>query len=481
MKGLTILKTNEIRVRLPDVVGKGYGKFWRFRGRYRVIKGSRASKKSKTTALWFIVHMMKYPDANLLVVRRVFNTLKDSCWTDLKWAANRLRVADKWKFTVSPLEATYMPTGQKILFRGLDDPLRIASVTVEKGYLCWAWIEEAYEIEKESDFNMIDESIRGEIPDETGLFKQLTLTFNPWSESFWGKKRFFDAPETPDILAMTTNYMCNEWLDDADRKMFETMKIENPKRYLVAGLGNWGIDGGQVFEEFIDDVEHYDDRIGSNVIAPFRIPKEWLIYRGFDFGYSKPFSVGWYAADHDGRLYRIRELYGCTGEPDEGLKWSPNRIAEEIARIEDEDDNLHSRRIIGIADPSIFDESRGESVAAMMERYRVYFEPADNTRMAGKMQCHYRLAFDDNGIPMFYVFSTCKNFIRTIPLLKYSEHNPEDVDTKMEDHIYDEWRYVCMENPIAPRMEKQREIVLDDPLDLHKSSYVYNKFDYLNR
>jgi len=199
-------------VHLPDIVGKGYGTYWKWRGRYRVCKGSRASKKSKTTALWFIVSMMKYKDANALVVRKVYRTLKDSCFTELKWAIHRLGVDEFWEIKESPLELTYKPTGQKIYFRGLDDPLKVTSITAEKGYLCWMWIEEAYEISDEADFDMLDESIRGAIPEDTGLFKQVTLTFNPWNEHHWIKKRFFDKPGNQ-TLAMTTNYMCNEWLD----------------------------------------------------------------------------------------------------------------------------------------------------------------------------------------------------------------------------------------------------------------------------
>ncbi len=175
------------KISLPDVVGKGYGTFWKFKGRYRVVKGSRASKKSKTTALWFIVNLMKYQQANLLVVRKTYRTLKDSCFTELKWAIHRLGVSDWWEIKESPLEMTYTPTGQKIYFRGLDDPLKVTSITVEVGCLCWAWIEEAYEIMKESDFDTLDESIRGEVPD--GLFKQWTITFNPWNERHWLKSR----------------------------------------------------------------------------------------------------------------------------------------------------------------------------------------------------------------------------------------------------------------------------------------------------
>lgn len=268
-------KTNIIH--LPEVIGKGYGAFWRFRGRYRVVKGSRASKKSKTTALNLITRMMQYPQANTLVVRKVFRTLKDSCFTELKWAIHRLGVDAWWGIRESPLEMTYLPTGQKIYFRGLDDPLKVTSITVENGYLCWCWIEEAYEIMDERAFDMLDESIRGGIPKETGLFKQITLTFNPWNEKHWLKARFFDTPPDPDILALTTNYLCNEWLDQADLKVFETMRENNPRRYQVAGLGGWGIVEGLVFENWQEEsFETVAIAQKPDVVSAF----------GLDFGYT---------------------------------------------------------------------------------------------------------------------------------------------------------------------------------------------------
>lgn len=259
---------------LPEIVGKGYGTFWRYKGRYRVVKGSRASKKSKTAALWYIVNMMKYPQANTLVVRKTFRTLKDSCFTELKWAINRLGVGDFWNVKESPLEMTYEPTGQKIYFRGLDDPLKVTSITVEHGVLCWMWVEEAYEVGREDAFDMLDESIRGAAPD--GLFKQITLTFNPWTEKHWLKHRFFDT-DSPDVLAMTTNYTCNEFLDEADKRVFEAMRLNNPRRYRVAGLGDWGIVEGLIYENWeeaafdINEIRQLD-----SVKAVF----------GLDFGYT---------------------------------------------------------------------------------------------------------------------------------------------------------------------------------------------------
>lgn len=209
--------------------------------------------------------------------------------------------------------------------------------------------------------------------------------------------------------------------------------------------GDWDAFAGQVFSEWRADPAHYADRRYTHVIDPFPIPRGWRVVRGFDFGYSRPFSVGWWAISPDGALCRIRELYGCTGTPNEGVRWEPARIAREIKKIEQDDPNIRGRTVRGVADPSIFDESRGESVAQMMEREGIFFDRGDNARIAGKMQVHHRLAFDQNGAPGLTVFSTCRHFIRTVPALVYDPVNVEDVNTAMEDHIYDEMRYVVME------------------------------------
>lgn len=310
------LKTDVNYKSLPELVGGGYGTFWRFKGRYRVVKGSRASKKSKTTALWFITNMMKFPLANLLVIRKTGRTLQDSCFKELLWAINRLQVDKFWKKTTNPLELTYLPTGQKILFRGLDDPLKVTSITVDVGFLCWGWIEEAYEVTNEGDFDMLDESIRGQIPE--GYFKQWTITFNPWNERHWLKHRFFDEivgedneglpiykerktpiSEDGDILAITTNYLMNEWLDENDFKVFEKMKKRNPKRYLVAGLGNWGIIDGLVYENWKEQRFELEDI------------KHCKTCCGLDFGYTNdPTAFIMLFLDKENkRLYVYDEIY----------------------------------------------------------------------------------------------------------------------------------------------------------------------------
>ena len=236
--------------------------------------------------------------------------------------------------------------------------------------------------------------------------------------------------------------------------------------------GDWDSFSGQVFTEWRNDPDRYGDRVGTHVIDPFRVPKSWRILRGFDWGYTRPFSVGWYAVDHDGRLYRIRELYGCRADssgrpiPNVGVCKNADEIARMIRRIESEDPNLMGRSIRGVADPAIYQRNGGASIGELMEREGVYWDKADNTRLAGKAQLHNRLAFDSRGIPMLYVFSTCKHFIRTLPALVYSQVDVEDVNTEGEDHIYDECRYVCMEDPCAPPVPLQTRGWEDDPLDL---------------
>lgn len=307
------MQTNAKQIYLPELVGGGYGEFWRFRGRYRVCKGSRASKKSKTSALWFIVNLMKHPAANLLVVRATYNTLRNSCFTELKWAIARLGVQPYWQINLSPLEMTYLPTGQKIYFRGLDDPLKVTSITVDVGVLCWLWIEEAYEIDSEESFDTLDESIRGQVPD--GLFKQITLTFNPWNEHHWLKKRFFDAPDS-DTLAKTTNYLCNEYLDDADLRVFERMKRDNPRRYQVAGLGNWGMVDGLVYENFREAEFELSD-----------LPDTARSFFGLDFGYTNDPTAFWAGMvdEKSKKIWVFDEMY------ERGM--SNERIAERITEM----------------------------------------------------------------------------------------------------------------------------------------------------
>lgn len=328
----------QVPMHLPDVVGKGYATFWHFKGRYRVVKGSRRSKKSKTTALWYIYHMMKHPQANTLVVRKTYRTLKDSCFTELKWAIKRFGVEHLWQIKESPLEMTYIPTGQKIYFRGLDDPLKITSIAVEVGVLCWMWIEEAYEITSEDDFDTLAESMLGDCPDE--LWKQITLTFNPWSDRTWIKARFFDV-EDPEVLAITTTYRCNEWLSPEDRKVFEDMRVKNPRRFRVAGDGEWGIIDGLVYEKWKEEMFSLSE-----------LPKDIQSAFGLDFGYTNdPTALfcGFISIEQK-RLYVWDELYK------KGL--SNNAIYQEINKM-----GYIKEKITGdSAEPKSIDELRGLGV-----------------------------------------------------------------------------------------------------------------------
>jgi phage terminase large subunit len=419
---------------LPDVIGKGYKTFWDFRGRYRVCKGSRASKKSKTTALWFIYHLMKYPGSNLLVVRKVFRTLKDSCFTELKWAINRYGVASLWKVTESPLEMTYIPTGQKIYFRGLDEPLKITSITVETGSLCWGWIEEAYEVMREEDFDILDESIRGKLP--AGLWNMWTLTFNPWNQRHWIKQRFFDVGEnegacefrhgitkrfvTPsgveiETLAMTTNYTMNEWLSEQDRALFERMRVQNPKRYQVAGLGHWGTVEGVIFENFREDTFDLDEvkRI-PGVVSAF----------GLDFGYTNdPSAMFCGLVDLAGkRIFVFDELY------EKGL--SNEAI---YAKIRD----------MGYAKERIYaDSAEPKSIDRLYELGLQNIRPARKGRDSVNHGIDFLQDFE------IIVHPSCNNFLTEISNYTWDEDRfgkRLNVPTDDFNHLMDSMRYATIE------------------------------------
>lgn len=232
------------------------------------------------------------------------------------------------------------------------------------------------------------------------------------------------------------------------------MLPDSERRALLEG--DWNSFSGQVFSEFRDNPEGYRSRRYTHVIEPFDIPDGWRRYRSFDFGYSRPFAVQWWAVDYDGRVYLYRQYYGCTDTPNTGLKMEPSAIARKIREIEDAQEAEH--KIIGVADPAIWDTSRGTdgTIITMFEREGIYFEKGNNARIAGKMQLHYRFRFDEEGLPMLYVFRNCKPFLRTVPSLVYDSANPEDINTQMEDHDYDACRYFLMMNPLSPQLPKKR-------------------------
>lgn len=290
-----------ISISMSKALGSGYNRFFHSKNFYRVVKGSRGSKKSKNTALCFIHDILKYPWANLLVVRRYSNTNKQSTYTDLKWAANRLKVKHLFKFNESLPEITVKKTGQKILFRGLDDPLKITSISVDEGILCWVWIEEAYQIENSNKFDTLIESIRGSVCDEN-FYKQITLTFNPWSERHWLKCEFFDEEtKRKDVFSDTTTFRCNEWLDEQDRNRYLDLYRTNPRRAKVVCDGDWGITEGLVFDNW--DVVDFDIRS--------KIKEVGRTAAGMDFGYTNdPTTFPISAVDLENKeLWVYGELY----------------------------------------------------------------------------------------------------------------------------------------------------------------------------
>lgn len=418
-------------INLAEVVGAGYGAFWRSRKRYRVLKGGRGSKKSRTMGLWSITNIMKHPQANMVVLRNTFNTHKDSTYAVLKWAARQLQVYHLWQFKESPLEAIYRPSGQKILFRGFDDPLKITSITVDVGVLCWAWIEEAYEIENEEEFRTFDESIRGEMPN--GLWKQITLSYNPWIDSHWTKSRFWDKQD-PDADTYTTTYLCNEWLDESDRRLIESLEETNPARFKVVGLGEYGLPGGTYFEEFSETV---------HVTKPFVIPSSWQRFRVLDYGLDM-LAGYWIAVDTQGFAYVYKEVY----ESNLIISAAAKRLTEVTLLTEDvrityaPPDLWNRRQDTGKSAAEIFGENGITLIKAGNERVQGWlnlkewlapFEILDE--QTGELRKTARIKFFDN----------CRNIIRTLPAVLKDEKDPNDVATEPHEltHGPDAIRYFC--------------------------------------
>lgn len=319
--------------------------------------------------------------------------------------------------------------------------------------------------------------------------KRIYYTCNPGGASHGYFKRLFidkkyeDGEDPEDYAFIQALVTDNKALMASQPDYIKQLEALPPKLREAWLYGRWDIFEGQFFEDFrmtpdpqkcleagITPEQALQQRRWTHVIEPFDLNvgacRGWNIMRSYDFGYNKPFSLGYWAVDYDGTLYRIMELYGCTQTPDEGVKWSPDEQFRRIRELENEHPWLKGRKIVdSVADPAIWDSSRGESIAETAARYGIYFTPGDNQRIPGWMQVHYRLQFDQNGYARMYVFNNCKAFIRTMPLMMYSETKPEDLDTKLEDHCPDEVRYMCMSRPVKPIIPVERKVIISDPLD----------------
>ena len=428
-------------VDLQETIGKGYNKFWNDKKRYRVLKGGKGSKKSTTTALNFIYRLMTYPESNLLVVRAVMNTHRDSTFAQLKWAQEKLGVSHLWRNTVSPMEMTYIPTGQKILFRGFDDVLKLASTTVSKGYLCWVWYEEAYELPSYEDFYKLDLSVpRGEIPEH--LFQQATLTFNPWSETHWLKSRFFDSP-SDNVSTYSTNYLINEFLSDTDRLVFEDLKNRNYRRYKVAGLGEWGIAEGLVYEN-VEVLDFNVSELGKVKDGNGKLleDKSWQYkhFFGLDYGYTNdPTAFICFACNPiDKTIWVYNEHYEkgmLNSDIAEMIKkkgLSKERIRADAAEPKSNDD----LRRCGISRimPSVKGKDSIMNGIVKIQEYRIFVLPS----------CV-------NAISEFNSYCYKKERLTEKPL-----NEPEDHD----NHLMDALRYAFYDvqffHPISPEEEKRR-------------------------
>lgn len=476
-----------MRLELYDLSEK-QRRFLMDRHKYLAFGGARGGGKSHAVRISAVVLALRYPGIRIMIVRKTYPELQNNHITpliELLHCFSPIKEERAARYNDQKKELAF-PNGSRIFFRYLEndrDAMRFQGLETDV-----LFVDEATQ-QTEERMKKLTACVRG----VNDFPKLIRYTCNPGGEGHaWVKRLFIDRHykdnEKPEDYAFIQSLVQDNLALMKTNPDYIAQLEALPPRLRAAWLdGNWDIYEGQVFEDFCLEPDTQEAKEHGctlpveelrargrwcHVIEPFDIGSGertgWNILRSFDWGYNKPFSVGWWAIDYDGVMYRILELYGCTDTPNEGVRWSKEQVFGKIAEIEREHPWLRGRNIEGVADPAIFSADGGESIAETAARFGVYFRRGDNSRIPGWMQCHYRLQFDENGYARMYVFSTCKDFLRTIPLLLYDEHHPEDIDTDMEDHAADEWRYAMMARPIMPRRKAAKKEIFFDPLDQMK-------------
>lgn len=440
--------------------------------RYIAFGGARGGGKSWAVRVKAILLAYKYPGIKIGIIRRTFQELKDNHIDPL-----REILGDRARYRDVSHEFLF-PNGSKIYLRQTQTEKDV--VRFQGGEFDVLFIDEATQLTK-TQYDKLSATVRG----VNGMPKRIYLTCNPGGVGHdWVKRLFVDRRyeknERPEDYAFIKSLVTdNRALMQSDPEYLQRLEALPPKLRRAWLEGDWNIFEGQFFEEFRVSPDAYEceqhsltaeeakrSRRWTHVIAPFDVPSAWPVFRSFDFGFARPFSCDWWTVDYDGTVYLIEELYGCTGIPNEGVKWDPYYLFGKIRDIESSSPLLRGKRISGVADPAIWNRQMGDSIADIADKYGIFFAPGDNERIPGWMQVHYRLRFDERGYPAMYFFETCRHAIRTLPTLQFSETHVEDLDTTGEDHFADSMRYFLMSKPISPRLPEKKKLPEADPLDL---------------
>jgi phage terminase large subunit len=424
--------------------------------------GAAGGGKTKAMVMDALALGLSFPKMSIFMFRRTFREMEDTIIKEAK-ASIPIEIG-----TYNTTAHEYrLVNGSTIKFRHCEIEAAVSSyLSTEFNAL---YLDELTTF-TEYIYDGLKSRVRA--PKEMGLKSIVRAGSNPGSIGHgWVKKRFVDPHpmggkhKDPRNIKRVVQFLPATAYDNPhlDPRYIDNLK-SLPDALRRAYLeGSWDAFEGQVFVEFVEN-PRAANRLKTHVIVPFTIPRAWRRYCSMDWGFNKPFSIGWWAVEPaTNAVFRYAEWYGSSGRANEGARLTPSTVA----RMLRDKEQFHSPGcdIIRVADPHIWDADRGDSIGDEFAKAGVSWIPGDNDRMNGKMQLHTRLKFDEEGRPGLYVFNNCRDFIRTIPNLVYSMTNPEDVDTDGEDHIYDETRYFLQMNPVADELPVDPKKWRPQPID----------------
>lgn len=383
-----------------------------------------------------------------------------------------------------------MPNKARLLFRHLE---RDSDAENYQGHnYTRLYFEEITNFPSPAPINKLRATLRG----PEGVKVGIRLTGNPGGPGHgWVKKRYIDPnpagfevlyedftnPFTGKTVRTERVFIPARVIDNKkiDQDAYVARLQQTGSKQLVEAwlMGKWDIIDGAFFAEFAPELHI----LGAEWLG--RIPARSMVFRAFDWGYAKPFSVGWYAVS-DGNwglpkdaLVKFDEWYGCDGRPNEGLRMDAGVVAQGIKAKETQMVESFGFKVrYGAADPSIFTRDGGPSIAEIMLREGIIWQRADNKREPGWQQVRRRL-IGHNGKPLLYILETCDDTLRTLPIMQHDDKDMEDLDTDGEDHAVDELRYACMSRPwvvdTTPRVElpfpqPAGQLTFNDVLEMNK-------------